>query len=366
MTEQPISIAHPVKNRKLFYGPLTSPLLAPRGICSLGNGFAVSDTGQNRVFIWKNIPETDHAQPDLTLGQLSSKGTERNAGDQPSASSLQYPSGLWSDGEKLMVADAWNHRVLIWHTLPERDGQPADVVLGQPDFSSNQPNVKAIQASPSARSLYWPYGIHSDGKQLWIADTGNRRVLYFDHIPNENFAPAQQVCGQQNFQQKEYNPQNAIWPYSVAISKAGEMLVTDTAYYRVLYWKDHKKAYSTAADFLFGQQDFESNGQNQHRFFPQAHTLSWCYDAQFDQQGGLWIADTGNSRLLHWNELPHQNNAPADTLLGQDLFEQGSENKNSIECKEDSFYWPFSLVLSQNNLLVADTGNHRIILHKLK
>ena len=366
MTEQKTDITFPLKARRLFYGPKQSPLLAPRGISSLGNGFAVSDTGQNRLFIWKQMPDNEYAPPDVTLGQLNAENTGRNAGDRLSASSLQYPSGLWSDGKKLIVADAWNHRVLIWHSLPTQDGQAADVVLGQKDFHSNQPNVEGVQASPTSSSLYWPYGLFSDGKRLWIADTGNRRVLYFDCIPTENFAPAQQVCGQEDFNQKEYNPDFAIWPYSVHVSPAGEMLVTDTAYYRVLYWKDAAWAFSHKADVIIGQKDFAANGQNQHGFFPKAHTLSWCYDARFDDKGGLWLADTGNSRLLHWNQIPDQCNTPADALLGQDHFEQGSENKNSIDSKPDSFYWPFSITLADDTLLAADTGNHRIVIHQLK
>lgn len=365
MTEQKTDITFPLKARRLFYGPEGSPLLAPRGVSALGEGFAVSDTGQNRVFIWKQMPDNEYAPPDVTLGQVNAENTGRNAGNQLSASSLQYPSGLWSDGQKLIVADAWNHRVLIWHTLPTRDGQPADVVLGQPDFINNQPNVKGVQASPSASSLYWPYGLFSDGEKLWIADTGNRRVLYYDHIPTEDFAPAQHVCGQEDFTQKEYNPDHAIWPYSVHISEKGEMLVTDTAYYRVLYWQDAMKAFSQKADVILGQKDFEANGQNQHNFFPKAHTLSWCYDAKFDGKGGLWVADTGNSRLLHWEQVPVQHNTPADALLGQDHFEQGSENKNSIDSKTDSFYWPFSITLAKDILLAADTGNHRIVIHRL-
>lgn len=366
MIDQQSDITFPVKERRLFYGPKSSPLLAPRGICSLGDGFAVADTGQNRVFLWKHIPEKEHAQPDVTLGQLSATGTARNANDQLSASSLQYPSGLWSDGKKLIVADAWNHRVLIWHSMPTRDGQPADVVLGQEDFNSNLPNVKGVSAAPTASSLYWPYGLHSDGKQLWIADTGNRRVLYFEQIPTENFAAAQQVCGQINFSQKEYNSDYAIWPYSVHVSKRGELLVTDTAYYRVLYWKKAAQAFSKKADVVFGQQDFSSNGQNQHMFLPKANTLSWIYDAKFDEGGGLWLADTGNSRLLYWKKMADHHNTKADALLGQNHFEQGSENKNSIESEQDSFYWPFSIAVYNDILLTADTGNHRIVIHQLK
>ncbi len=85
---------------------------------------------------------------------------------------------LWSDGRRLVVADAWNHRVLIWHDFPGRHGQEADVVVGQPDFNSNLPNVEGIGKAPSAKTLNWPYGVFSDGQSLWIADTGNHRVVF--------------------------------------------------------------------------------------------------------------------------------------------------------------------------------------------
>ena len=232
----------------------------------------VSDTGQNRVFIWNQVPATNHQSPDVTLGQVEASGVGRNAGGSATASTLLYPSGLWTDGERLLVADAWNHRVLIWLTFPTQDGQPADVVLGQPDFAGCEPNVEGQAATPSARSLNWPYGLWSDGEALWIADTGNRRVLYFERMPTESYA---------------------------------------------------------AADAVIGQPDRVSNGQNQFGWFPEAHTLNWCYDTCF-HRGGLWVADTGNSRLLWHGKIPHQNNVPASGLIGQDDFTTGSENKNSL------------------------------------
>ena len=124
----------------------------------------------------------------MVLGQTDNSNTGRNAGDSVNASSLQYPSGVWTNGKKLIVADAWNHRVLIWHSMPTKNGQPADVVLGQMDFESNQPNIMGLGKIPTAHTLYWPYGVFSDGNHLWVADTGNRRVLFYNKIPEANFA----------------------------------------------------------------------------------------------------------------------------------------------------------------------------------
>jgi len=231
-----------VRHLHVFKGETDNPLLAPRGVCLAQGKLLVSDTGQNRVFIWHQVPTSEYQVPDITLGQSSAQHVGRNAGGSVSASTLLYPSGIWSDGERLIIADAWNHRVLIWHRFPTHNGQPADVVLGQPDFLANAPNVSGIGHAPSAQSLNWPYGVTSDGQSLWVADTGNRRVLYYAHIPQKSFAAADHVIGKASFEDRDYDPQDAIWPYSVKISPEGAMAITDTQYYRVLLWQDWRNA----------------------------------------------------------------------------------------------------------------------------
>ncbi len=349
---------------QLFKGTENSPLLAPRGVFLAGGKLFVADTAQNRLFIWKKLPTTEHQSPDVVLGQAEKAQTGRNASGRVSASTLFYPSGIWSDGEKLIVADAWNHRVLIWWTMPTTDGQAADVVIGQPDFASNLPNVKGVGHSPTAQSLNWCYGVFSDGNQLWIADTGNRRILYFKKIPTKNFAQADNVIGKPNFTERDYENDDPIWPYSVKISSSGAMTITDTQYYRVLLWNDWRTAFTQKADTIIGQDSFEGNGQNQYGWFPKANTLNWCYDTCFYKKG-LWVADTGNSRILWFNELPTQHNMEANNLLGQENFNTGSENKNTIWSTEGSLYWPFQICIEGTIMVVADTGNHRVVINKL-
>ncbi|MEZ4993270.1 MAG: hypothetical protein R2824_22805 [Saprospiraceae bacterium] len=313
-TEQ---LAPLVKNIRTFKGAEDSPLLAPRGVFLVDGRLFIADTAQNRVFIWHRMPDSEFQAPDVVLGQSKKALTGRNAGSKVTAATLFYPSGLWSDGRRLIVADAWNHRVLIWQNIPTEDGQEADVVLGQPDFYHNDPNVEGIGHSPSARSLNWPYGVFSDGERLWIADTGNRRVLYFESIPTESYAAADQVIGKPGFEERDYDHEDPIWPYSVKISPEGVMAVTDTQYYRILLWKDWTTAFQQKADVIIGQASFAGNGQNQFGWFPQANTLNWCYDTCFYRKG-LWVADTGNSRALWFDQIPESHNREADNLLGQD------------------------------------------------
>ncbi|MEP0985105.1 hypothetical protein [Ekhidna sp.] len=348
----------------LFYGGEGNPLLAPRGVWMVNGKLLVADTGQNRVFIWNNLPQGKYQEPDVTLGQTEAEDTKRNSGESVSASSLHYPSGLWSDGKRLIVADAWNHRVLIWNQFPHQNGQPADVVLGQPDFNTNQPNVKGVGNDPTVNSLNWPYGVFSDGVSLWIADTGNRRVLYYEEIPTTNHQRADGVIGKDDFSQRDYENNDPIWPYSVRISEKGEMAITDTQYYRVLLWDNWKKGLSQKADTIIGQENFEGNGQNQYRLQPAAFTLNWCYDSFF-HKNDLYVADSGNSRVLRFSPLPQKNSPSAHSLIGHDDFGTGSENSKTMMGTANALYWPFSICIEDNLLAIADTGNHRVVLKKL-
>lgn len=98
--------------------------------------------------------------------------------------------------------------------------------------------------NPSSQSLNWPYGVFSDGKSLWIADTGNRRVLFYKNIPNQNFSEADEVVGKPDFNTRDYNNEDPIWPYSVKINSKGQMAIADTQFYRILIWNDWKDALS--------------------------------------------------------------------------------------------------------------------------
>lgn len=340
-----------------FYGLPNDGFLAPRGVFIDGEKLIVSDTGKNRILIWNKLPSSNTQPADIILG---------NNSNDVSASSLQYPSGIWTDGKVLIIADAWNHRILIWKNFPTKNHQPADVVVGQYNMKHNQPNLSGVGAVPAPNSLYWCYGVWSStGNDLWIADTGNRRVLYFQKLPQQNGMSADRVVGQPSFNEREYNPQNAIWPYAIKIADSGEMIVADTQYYRCLLWNNFKTSFAQPADVIVGQPDFESNGANQYQLSPDANTLNWCYDACFWKKK-LCVADTGNSRVLIWDSIPQKNNLPANALIGQQDFNINGESSLSMTNTKISnqMYWAFAVNSYHDDLAIADTGNNRILLLK--
>ncbi len=119
------------------------PCASRRMWCCAPGRLVVADTLNHRVLIWNTLPTANEATPSLVLGQSSLTTCASNDGNgdgssdaAPSASTLFNPAGVWTDGTRLMVADTYNNRVLLWNTFPTTNGQPADVVLGQPGFTS--------------------------------------------------------------------------------------------------------------------------------------------------------------------------------------------------------------------------------------
>jgi hypothetical protein len=183
----------------------------PETVAATSDGkIIVTDSGHNRVLIWNSVPTTSGALPDVVLGQ--GDFTHCNVNDDaqagadaatPTARTLQYPAGIWSDGQRLVVADTRNSRVLIWNTFPTTSFKPADIVLGQGSMTANAANDDDQDGStdasgkPTARTMSGPYdGVASNGTQLAIADSENNRVLVWNTFPTTNFQPADVVLGQ--------------------------------------------------------------------------------------------------------------------------------------------------------------------------
>lgn len=193
-------------------------LSGPEDFTIAGGKLIASDSNNNRVLIWNTIPTSNGAPADVVLGQNSFTTCVKNDDLQTgvtgtaSARTLSYPAGIWSDGTRLVVADADNHRVLIWNSIPTTNFTPANRVLGQSDFSHITANddlqTGVTGTTPSARTFYFPYFLDSNGVQLFVADETNNRVLVWNSFPASNFAPADRVLGQGDFSHAAFNDDN--------------------------------------------------------------------------------------------------------------------------------------------------------------
>ena len=354
--------------------PTPWTLFGPRGGCLFGGNdqremrwpMYIADTGHHRLLGWQQWPEADNTPADWIIGQPDFFYEGRNAKSEVTASSLNVPTGVAACGNALAVADAWNHRVLIWHEAPRASHTPADVVLGQENFSDAESN--RCQADPTPATLFWPYGVHWDGARLWVADTGNRRVLMWNSLPAKNGQPANLVLGQPDFISRNENGGGAPdaasmrWPHAIGIWD-GKLCVADAGDNRVMVWDGIPQTINARCAFMLGQRDFTQVDHNQSLYWPNAASLNMPYGLAV---AGKWlmIADTANSRLLGWQADDSETGAAAKLLTGQCDFHAKGDNRWQPPVR-DSLCWPYGMAACGKTVLVCDSGNNRVLLWRL-
>ncbi|KWX01212.1 NHL repeat containing protein [Carbonactinospora thermoautotrophica] len=340
--------------------PTMAWLYSPRGVFLDEECLVVADSGNHRVLIWHGVPEQDEQPADVVLGQPDGTTEGPAAGGRGPERGMHLPTGVLVHDGRLIVADAWHHRILVWDEVPRRSDQPPDLVLGQPDVSSAEPNRGA---QCSACSMYWPYGVGIIDGWFYVADTGNRRVLgWADGIPDSPDVPADLVLGQPDPSSREENrgeqvgPASFRWPHDVT-GTAGLLLVADAGNHRVVGWRPLPEA-DRDADLLLGQPDFQT--ASEFPYGPQrGDRFRFPYAASLDGSR-LAVADTANNRVLLWDDLP-TDGRPADAVLGQPSFEANGENRwSSVE--RDTLCWPYGLCLHGDRLAIADSGNNRVLI----
>jgi hypothetical protein len=331
--------------------PSAQTLFGPRGavLAAPGGPLFVCDTGHHRVLGWQRKPERDATPADIVLGQRTFEDEGRNGGDATGPTTLSVPTGIAATAEVLAVADAWNHRVLLWFGLPTGSQRPPDVVVGQAGFSSGLPNRGG---APAADSLNWCYGVALCAGRLIVADTGNRRVLVWNEIPRANGVAADLVLGQPDFTSRDGDvplERGMRWPHAALL--AGERLfVADAGTSRIMSWSALPHANGAPCDTVFGHAAPA----------PDATTLNMPYSlAPFGDH--LMVADTANSRLLGFERAALGGEMAAARLSGQPAFEVQGDNRWGPPAR-DSLCWPYAVATCGTLAVVADTGNDRVLL----
>ena len=362
--------------------PSMAWMYSPRGVFLSPEHVVVADSGNHRVLIWHGIPDADESPADVVLGQPDGHSEGPAAGGRGPERGMHLPTGVLVHDGRLVVADAWHHRILVWDSVPQRDDVAPDVILGQPDGASVLENRGG---SCSTTGFYWPFGIAMVGSAFWVADTGNRRVLgWRNGIPEPN-QPADVILGQPDATSHSENrggpagPASFRWPHDITGSE-DLLLVADAGDHRVLGWRPQPEA-DRDADVVIGQPDFTSAEEwpygphtNDRMRFPYAVCLETGGASGADRVSTLAVADTANNRILLWDGMPEgpvgrcadgaDGGTPwrgADFVLAQPDFGSNGENRwTSVQ--RDTLCWPYGLALCGDTLAVADSGNNRVML----
>ncbi len=341
----------------LILGPLgmvdsggPSQLNHPAKVFYDGQKIFVSDTRNHRVLIWNSLPASNAQPADVVVGQKDMNTATSGAGSDK----LNWPLGVYSDGKKMFVADVDNNRVLIWNSIPAQNGVPADIVLGQPDFAhvqvpqgksssakyiawpwdltvvngklvvvggnkamiwnkvpeSNfapadlvlgQPNFSEDyvdnSALPDKAKLYTARCVASDGQKLIIGDYSGDRLLIWNAFPSQNGRPS-------DIEIKGYEMGCSLAKNGMLF--ASKHLGPSVGFWRIAPTRDNQKP-----DIVIGLKD----------------TLPHLSDISLNQPWGVFsdgskvfIADTNANRVVIHNKIPAKDEEPADTVLGEKDF----------------------------------------------
>jgi len=340
--------------------PTATQFYAPRGVYLDDQVLVVADSGNHRVLIWHNRPDRDGQPADVVLGQPDFTSEGPQAGGRGPANGLYLPTGVGVFAGALYVADAWNHRILVWQEVPQNSFTPPDYALGQPDLTQVTENGGG---DVNATTFYWPYGLGYIAGWFYVTDTGNRRVVGWRGQPKPGQKP-DLILGQSAPDQRLENRGDRVaadtfrWPHAIA-GNSTALYVADAGNHRVLGWSPHPTADSPATQLL-GQPNFAD--AQEWPYGPQAaNRLRFPYAIALDEDC-LAVADTANNRVLFWSwPLVEEIAAAAVGVIGQLDFTANGENRWKA-VTHDTLCWPYGIHLHCGCLAVADSGNNRVML----
>ncbi len=295
------------------------------GLASDGTRLLIADSNNNRILVYNRIPTTNNASADVVIGQPNM--TTVNGGSPTTAATLGYTLGVFYDTPtgKLIIPDWFQNRVLVFNQIPTANGASADVVVGQTDFISSS-SIARPTAAGFLRALFAEV---YDGK-LFVS-TSENRILVWNTIPTTNGVPADVVIGQPDFTHSSSNQggsaaANTInTPYQVT-SDGKRLFVIDSGNNRILVYNSIPTANNTSADMVIGQPNFTSTSANQGGSVA-GNTLSTPGGVNI-QGNQLFVADYLNNRLLIFNNVidtPQMNiNLPIEKLNNTTLRVKGS------------------------------------------
>lgn len=320
--------------------PDTPGLNNPSAVHSDGIRLAVADTNNNRVLLWNTIPTVNGLNPDVVLGQSDFTGRF----PETSASGMRGPQGVWLDGGRLFVADTQNSRVLVWNTIPTSNGQTPDLVLGQPDLDTRHaPDLREGVYEADEKRMLDPVSVTVSGGKMFVSDLGFNRVLIFNSVPTQNYAPANVAIGQPDFSSGTPNNSEALCDPLDPLDDDGSRSENETPPTNV--------PLAVPLPPQLDQIDPEVD-----RFPKRCEgTLNFPRFA-LAVEGKLFVADAGNDRILVYDSIPQQHGARADLVIGQPNFVQLTESEGPGSVRS-----PASMAFDGENLYVADPFTRRVL-----
>jgi hypothetical protein len=293
----------------------------PRNLAGDGQRLLLADSNNNRVLVWLS-PPTENASPSLVLGQPGLDSNNPGNG----LANMNWPGQISvAAGGRVVVADSYNDRLLIWNSFPTENGQPADMELRTP-------------------SLRWPWGVWTDGEKLVAASTGGRAILFWNKFPERADQPP-------DFEIRD----SAIGTPRTITSDGTRLIVGDHNAYQTrpgnFFWKSFPRGPGDLFDF-FMQDPIDGNANWMQGTFLSDGRLAmlgrtlliWNEFPETAQSrpsiavdgyrfmggdggsvteaaGRLYIPEYNGNRIAVYNTIPERNSQRPDFAIGSPDFE---------------------------------------------
>jgi peptidoglycan hydrolase-like protein with peptidoglycan-binding domain/DNA-binding beta-propeller fold protein YncE len=352
--------------------------LAPRGVAldTVDHRLFVSDTSNNRVLIF-NLDSNNNLidrVADNVLGQTNftnnSSGLTRNTLNLgTTVGGLAYDSLH----KRLFVADGGNKRALVFNADPSvlTDGENADYVLGEPNFTTS-----SAVTTQSGVSSVTGLAYDATNDRLFVADPGNfsvfnERVLVYNVATSTiaNGENASYVIGQFNFTTTTATALGSTTqtglttPQGLAYdSDNNRLFVAQTSTARVTVYDVSTSTMSNgkAASYVLGQTSFTASSN-----VVTATGLSSAYSPTYDAVSKrLFVADLGGNRVVVYNVATSTitNGESADYVIGQSSF---TASASGTTASTSNAIYNVVYDSSNNRLYAADSGNARVLVYNV-
>lgn len=313
------------------------------------------DTDNNRVLVFQL--NTDNSFPDYkadyVVGQSDFSGTKANRGSGSiAANSLKNPTEVAVESSSGDVYIAdTGNNRVLIFSAVTYTDPDATHVIGSASFDSNNSGGVVSQ-----NRMYSPSGIAFSGSgeslRVYITDKDFNRMLIFSQITGDG-QNAINVVGQSSFitSGASLSQTGLAGPGGVSADSNGHVYVADTNNNRVVIWTAAIGSDGQAANLVLGQTWFYSNSAG-----VSSTALDHPKDAGIGGNGELFVADSNNNRVLVWTSAISVSGQAANLVLGQTNFTSNTGGTSSTK-----FSLPTSVNVAGGATLIADTQNNRVI-----
>lgn len=361
------------------------------------SGFVEFESGTLSLTYDNGVQDVDLALELSGEGALIATGVLGQSDFTSSSNSyFDSPAGLWFHNGSLYVADRLNNRILIWNSMTDWSsvtGKTADVVIDSTTMGST--------------SLSGPRAVSTDGTTLYLADSGNDRILAWDSIPTSSsvgdpdtvdttagtaYGNPYSVTPYDNgilvgntrdpntFKRKlqimdsfsDESPLDLVDAGSPAFATVhgSDFLVSDFANNRILIWdhipsntddtadgSDDDNFLADTSNVILGQESLAGSAPNMGGD-PSTNTLDKPYQIDTNSSGKLVVCDRTNGRVLLFDSIPASTAAHADYAFGKPSFSNVTSNSPDRKTLNS----PVGCAITEKYVFVSDARHHRVLI----